>query len=230
MEGREKGGWFLGHQAERRLSVRHPFLFQRSTSILTAFGAWTFPSETGKDAHPLGDPGQGGQVSGYRNASPTWTGGGQRVLISRDTPCSPQLHLSFFKKKVIYLFTIWLHQLSVAACGIFLSFWEIFRWAPEHVGSGVLCRLTCPKACGILVLPPGIKPVSPAFQGRFLTAGPPRKSLHLSLNHPFFSQYTQIDEKRKSCIVLTYGKPALFAQIDNNTKISVSNTSWCIIM
>ena len=148
----------------------------------------------------------------------------------RHTMLTPAASFFLLKKKLFIYLLLWLHQLSVAACGIFLSFCEIFRWAPEHVGSGVLCRLTCPKACGILVLPPGIKPVSPAFQGRFLTAGPPRKSLHLSLNHPFFSQYTQIDEKRKSCIVLTYGKPALFAQIDNNTKISVSNTSWCIIM
>ena len=36
--------------------------------------------------------------------------------------------------------------------------------------------LNCPIACGILVPQPGIKPVSPALEGRFLTTGPPGKS------------------------------------------------------
>ena len=40
--------------------------------------------------------------------------------------------------------------------------------------------LSCSEACGILVPWPGIKPASPALQGRFLTTGPPGKSL------PFF--------------------------------------------
>ena len=38
-------------------------------------------------------------------------------------------------------------------------------------------RPSCFLACGILVPSPGIKPMSPALQGRFLTAGPPGKSL-----------------------------------------------------
>ena len=37
--------------------------------------------------------------------------------------------------------------------------------------------LSCPVACGILVPQPGIKPVSPALEGGFLTTGPPGKSL-----------------------------------------------------
>ena len=37
-------------------------------------------------------------------------------------------------------------------------------------------RLDCPLACGILVPQPGIKPVSPALEGGFLTTGPPGKS------------------------------------------------------
>ena len=87
MEWVEEDRWFLSHQAERMLSVRHAFLFQRSTPTLTIFGAWMVPSDTEKDAHPLGDPSQGGLVSGHRNVSPTWTPGrGQRVLISTDTP------------------------------------------------------------------------------------------------------------------------------------------------
>ena len=93
---------------------------------------------------------------------------------------------------------MWLHQLLVAACGIFILFCELFCWAPELVGSVVLSRLSCPKASGILVLPPGIEHVSPAFQGRFLTTGLQRESLHLSLNRLFFFQYTQVSDKRKS--------------------------------
>ena len=37
------------------------------------------------------------------------------------------------------------------------------------------CRLSCPAACGILVFRPGIKPMSPALDSEFLTAGPPGK-------------------------------------------------------
>ena len=37
--------------------------------------------------------------------------------------------------------------------------------------------LSCPLACGILVPQPGIQPASPALEGRFLTPGPPGKSL-----------------------------------------------------
>ena len=37
-------------------------------------------------------------------------------------------------------------------------------------------RLSCPKACGILVPRPGIESMSPALAGEFLTTGPPGKS------------------------------------------------------
>ena len=40
--------------------------------------------------------------------------------------------------------------------------------------------LSCPVACRSLVPEPGIKPVSPELEGRFLTTGPPGKSLSLS--------------------------------------------------
>ena len=40
----------------------------------------------------------------------------------------------------------------------------------------------CPIACGMLVFPPGIKPVSLALAGGFLTTEPPRKPLFASLN------------------------------------------------
>ena len=41
---------------------------------------------------------------------------------------------------------------------------------------GVAYRLSFPMACGILAPLPGIKPVSPVLEGRFLTTGPPGKS------------------------------------------------------
>ena len=36
-----------------------------------------------------------------------------------------------------------------------------------------VCGLICPMACGIFVSRPGIKSMSPALAGRFLTPGPP---------------------------------------------------------
>ena len=48
----------------------------------------------------------------------------------------------------------------------------------QHTGSLVEVRgLSWPTACGILVPQPGIKPMSPALEGGFLTTGPPGKSL-----------------------------------------------------
>ena len=48
---------------------------------------------------------------------------------------------------------------------------------PGCVGSVVVAhRLSCPTACGILVLRPGIEPASPALEGVFFTTGPPGKS------------------------------------------------------
>ena len=60
-------------------------------------------------------------------------------------------------------------------CGLTLAF--CFRpqvlgtWASVTVAHG----LSCPLACGIF--PDGIEPVSPALAGRFLTTGPPGRSL-----------------------------------------------------
>ena len=41
----------------------------------------------------------------------------------------------------------------------------------------VVCGLSCPTACRILVPPPGIEPTFPALEGGFFTTGPPGKSL-----------------------------------------------------
>ena len=67
----------------------------------------------------------------------------------------------------------------------FLSFFNIYlavldlscvMWdlSLRRVGSVVeVCGFSCPAVYRILVLRPGIKPMSPALQGRFLTTGPP---------------------------------------------------------
>ena len=63
----------------------------------------------------------------------------------------------------IYLFNFWLPWILVATHGISVV---------------VLGLCSCGMqvtAYGILVLWPGTEPVSPAFEGRFLTTGPPRK-------------------------------------------------------
>ena len=57
------------------------------------------------------------------------------------------------------------------SCGIFQL------WVMDSLV--VACRLSCSKACGILVPQPGIKLVSTTLQGRFSTTGPPGKFLHL---------------------------------------------------
>ena len=70
-----------------------------------------------------------------------------------------------------------MHWLLVVECGL---------WALEPVGLVVTVPglslfgahgLSCPAACRILVSQPGIKPTSPAMEGRFLATGPPGKSL-----------------------------------------------------
>ena len=65
-----------------------------------------------------------------------------------------------------YLF--WLHQVLVGACRIFVVVGGLI----SSCGSPTCC----PMACGILGPRPGIEPMSPALQGRFLTTGPPGKS------------------------------------------------------
>ena len=77
---------------------------------------------------------------------------------------------------------IWLHQVLVAACKIFIASRGLLcsscgARALECTGSvAVARRLSCLTARGILVPRPGIEPVSPALEGGFLTTGPPGKS------------------------------------------------------
>ena len=98
----------------------------------------------------------------------------------------------------VYLFTyIWLHGAFLVAhvlsllveCRLLIVAASLWRaWALEHVGSSSCGSQALEyklSSCGTLAqlphgmwnLPrPGIKPVSPALAGRFLTTGPPAKS------------------------------------------------------
>ena len=58
---------------------------------------------------------------------------------------------------------------------------------------------SCSAACGILVSRPGTEPVSPELEGRFLTTGPPGKSLvpHFPIRAPScWASPTQISVQR----------------------------------
>ena len=77
-----------------------------------------------------------------------------------------------------YLF-IWLCQVFTVAHRVFWwghpDFSSCGLWAPELTGSVVRVN-TGLTACRILVPRSGIKPATPALEGRFLTTGPPGKS------------------------------------------------------
>ena len=90
------------------------------------------------------------------------------------------LELLFIHLK--YLF-IWLHEVLVVACSIFIAACRIFPCDAQAslVVARSLSRLVqglsgCPIACGILVPCPGIVPMPPALEGRFLSTGSPGKS------------------------------------------------------
>ena len=78
--------------------------------------------------------------------------------------------------------------LFIVACGLLSS---CGAGALEHAGLVVAARrLSCFTACGILVPQPGIKPTSPALEGRFLTTGPPGKSPVFILKSILFDMST----------------------------------------
>ena len=74
----------------------------------------------------------------------------------------------------IFKIFIWLHWVLVAMCGLLIAADGLL----SSCGSVVtVCGLHCPLAYEILVPQPGIKPLSPALEGRFSTIGPPGKPL-----------------------------------------------------
>ena len=120
---------------------------------------------------------------------------------------TPPFSLFFSLQKLCMYLFIWLHQVFVAACGIFrYNAWTLYlqhmgsrvcglqqfwdrdsscgMWTLECTGSGIAAHdLRCSEACGILFSWPGIESECPALQGGFLTAGSPEMSQHtLSLS------------------------------------------------
>ena len=101
------------------------------------------------------------------------------LSVNKDYKLLEAMDHSLYNSITIFFF--WLFSILVAAHGIFVVAHGIFRcgtWASEWAGSVVAARgLSCPAACGILVLRSGIEPASPALEGGFFTTGPPGKSL-----------------------------------------------------
>ena len=88
----------------------------------------------------------------------------------------------------IHSFISWLHRVLVAVHGIFHCGTQTLQLCSVVV----VCGFSCPSTCGVLVPRPGIKPVFPAWQGRFLTTGPPGKSLKQCILKEFNSHYPRI--------------------------------------
>ena len=90
-----------------------------------------------------------------------------------------------------------------------------------HASLVVAHRLSCPAACGILIPQPGIEPMSPALEGRFLTSGPPRKSPAKNFEEEnCFSCSSSVSPKdQKKCIVIPRVDQAfLCAQLECSTR------------
>ena len=77
--------------------------------------------------------------------------------------------------------TSYLYHLLLLAGWVFImarGFSSCVAWSLECWLSSCSLRVyvnSCPVACGILVLQPGIEPTSPALEGGFLTTRPPGK-------------------------------------------------------
>ena len=74
----------------------------------------------------------------------------------------------FYFYLLLFLIFIYLAVLDLS-CII----WDLSLLHKDFLGATL--RFSCSKACGILVPPPGMEPMSPALQG-ILTTGPPGKS------------------------------------------------------
>ena len=103
-------------------------------------------------------------------------------LLSQSTFWYFLLEFSWFT--MLCLSKYFLLFIYFAASGLSCCLWIFtsesvgsFFIAAQGLLSGLVRWPSCRAACGILVPWPGIKPSSPALEGRFLTTGPPWKSL-----------------------------------------------------
>ena len=118
---------------------------------------------------------------------------------------------TFFLKILIYL----------AALGLGGGTWDL-RYIMQdisllHTGSAVVvCRISCPTACGILVPGPRVEPAPLVLQSKFLTTGPPEKSPHHSFDSGItpFSIFSSIPKCELCNTTHTNMPGACWARID----------------
>ena len=95
-------------------------------------------------------------------------------IITLITPCLEILPVFRYTSEYIYIFSTFTY--------LFGCIVSTFSMGDCLLGSQfslvVTHRLGCPMAGGILVPRLGIKPMSPALEGRFLTTGPPGTSFN----------------------------------------------------
>ena len=91
----------------------------------------------------------------------------------------------------LFFFFFWLH-LSCSTQDPHCIVQELLLQCIDY--TFVANRLQCTAGCGILVPWPGIKPTSSALQGRFLTTGPARKYLSLSLTDKIQNCFLQYQD------------------------------------
>ena len=147
-------------------------------------------------------------------------------LATLSPPCSLQLAPDFsFLKKINLMISLAAsgprrstqgfpvaHRLSVCGCGVRVQWlWHSGSLVVVHglqsAGSVVAVPgLCCPVASGILIPQPGIKPVSPALEGRFLTTGPPGKFL---IPYPLQHRIIQNFEYSKSLLLSHIPRPTV---------------------
>ena len=106
-------------------------------------------------------------------------------IITLITPCLEILPVFRYISEYIYIFSTFTY--------LFGSIVSTFSMGDCLLGSQfslvVAHRLGCPMAGGTLVPRLGIKPMSPALEGRFLTTGPPRKSPRICFIKWIFKMY-----------------------------------------
>ena len=100
-------------------------------------------------------------------------------------------HLNYFKEcEVLYLDLKKKTQLFIclAASGLSCGKRDLccVAWGLSLQPQG------CPVACRTLTPQPGMEPVSPALQGRFLTTGPPRKSYQILTLSSLYTYCSQV--------------------------------------
>ena len=120
-------------------------------------------------------------------------------IFSPSTQPNMEAHTTFLQTVQFFFFfsKFWLNWVFIVACGLSLlvAHWLLFLqsmgsrlWGLCSCNAGVSLGMghrfpSCPKACGILVLRLGTKPMSPILESRLSTTGPPGKSHFFLLSH-----------------------------------------------